>query len=238
MKSPLLPAIALYPPFEGFPKEGITFLKKLKKNNTREWFTAHKTEYEENVKQPMLSLIVAMKAELQQFAPDIDADPKRSMFRIYRDTRFSKDKTPYKTHAAAIFHPRGHWQNSAGFYLHIEPGKIYLGGGMYMPDGAQLKLIRAAIAQNADEFIALVQRKQFQKRFGGKIEGEKLQRIPMGYAVEHPMAEWLKLKQFYTMVTLEEKECYTKKFITNVVAVYSDGLPLVRFLNNALGKAG
>mgnify|MGYP001575840130 CR=1 FL=1 len=238
MKTPLLPEIAMYPPFEGFPKEGIAFLKQLKKNNTREWFTEHKIAYEENVKLPMLSLIVAMKAEFQHHAPDIEADVKRSMFRIYRDTRFSKDKTPYKTHAAAIFHPKGHWQNSAGFYLHIEPGKIFLGGGIYMPDGAQLKLIRSAVANNADEFLTIIQSKQFKKRFGGKIEGEKLQRIPMGYSVDHPMAEWLKLKQFFTMVTWEEKECYSKKFIANVVAVYADGLPLVRFLNEALGKAG
>ncbi|HEY4643755.1 MAG TPA: DUF2461 domain-containing protein, partial [Bacteroidota bacterium] len=142
----------LYPPFEGFPKEGITFLRQLKRNNNRPWFNKHKEEYEASVKLPMQSLIAALKPRLAQIAPEIEADPKRSMFRIYRDTRFSKDKSPYKTHVAAIFHPRGHWQESAGLYLEIEPAKVGLAGGIYMPESSQLKLIRRAIADRSEAF--------------------------------------------------------------------------------------
>jgi uncharacterized protein (TIGR02453 family) len=128
MKSPSPIELEIFPSFETFPKEGIKFLLQLKKNNNRDWFNKHKPEYEEFVKAPMLSLIATIKPKLENVAPEMEADPKKSMFRISRDTRFSKDKTPYKTHVAAVFHPRGHWQNSEGYYLHIEPTVIYIGG--------------------------------------------------------------------------------------------------------------
>lgn len=227
--------IEIFPPFEGFPKEGIEFLKRLKKNNNREWFAKHKTEYEEFVKFPMQCLIGSLKSPMKKIAPAIDVNPKRNMFRIYRDTRFSKDKTPYKTHVAAVFHLRGHWQDSAGYYVHIEPGNIYVGGGIYMPDGNQLKLIRYAIAEEPKEFNSIVNNKLFKKRFN-TLEGEKLQRAPLGYSPDHPMIEWLKHKSYYTGVEWKEKECYTHKFIDNIVNVYKELLPLIRFLNRALKK--
>ena len=227
--------LELFPPFEGFPKEGIKFLSQLKKNNNRDWFAKHKSEYEEFVKLPMQSLVATMKPQFAEFAPEFDADSKRSMFRIYRDTRFSKDKTPYKTHVAAVFHLKGgkHWEESAGYYVHIEPNAIYVGGGIYMPSSEQLKKIRKSIANNSDEFLSIVQSKSFVKNFK-TIEGEKLQRIPIGYSVEHPMAEWLKHKQFYTGVTWKENECYSKKFIEKICGVYKDLLPFIRFLNEAM----
>ncbi|MBS4028751.1 MAG: DUF2461 domain-containing protein [Ignavibacteriales bacterium] len=234
MKPPPLD-LELYPPFETFPKEGIQFLSQLKKNNNREWFAKHKAEYEEFVKFPMLSLIATIKPKLETVAPEMEADPKKSMFRIYRDTRFSKDKTPYKTHVAAVFHPRGHWQNSAGYYLHIEQKAIYVGGGIYMPNSEQLKKIRKAIADNGKEFLSIVNNKTFIKNFK-KIEGEKLQRVPVGYSAEHPMAEWLKHKQLYTGVTWKMDECYSKKFLDKVIVVYKELLPFIRFLNEALEK--
>ena len=227
--------VDLYPPFAGFPTEGITFLKKLKKNNNREWFNAHKSDYEDFVKFPMQSLITSMREPFSEFAPEIDADPKRSMFRIYRDTRFSKNKTPYKTHVAAVFHPRGHWQGSAGYYVHVEPGNIYVGGGIYMPDGNQLKLIRNAIATQSKEFSAIVGSGTFKKKFG-LLEGSKLQRAPLGFPADHPMVEWLKYKSFFTGVEWKEKECYSANFIDKIAGIYSDLLPLIRFLNEALKK--
>jgi uncharacterized protein (TIGR02453 family) len=225
--------LEVYPPFKGFPREGLRFLKQLKKNNNRTWFNAHKSEYEEFVKLPMQSLIVALQPHVQAFAPEIDFNPKRAMFRIYRDTRFSKDKTPYKTHVAAVFHPRGHWQNSAGYYVHVEPGVIYVGGGIYMPDSDQLKKIRLAIDEDADEFLSIVATQKFKRLFYG-IEGERLQRVPQGFEPEHPMAEWLKHKQFYTGVEWNDHECLTVKFIKKVTAVYKDLYPFIRFLNNAV----
>jgi len=225
----------IYPPFHGFPKEGIAFLKQLKSNNNREWFKSHKSEYEDFVKLPMQSFIASLKPKIAKIAPEIDVNPKKSMFRIYRDTRFSKNKQPYKTHVAAVFHLRGNWQKSAGYYVHIEPGGIYVGGGIYMPDSEQMKKIRRAIADNPKEFLAIVGSASFSKKFG-TLEGEKLQRVPLGFPKDHMMAEWLKYKSFYTGVEWEEKECYTPKFIDKVVGVYKDLLPLVRFLNSALGR--
>src|SRR5436309_4057298 len=105
-----------FPPFTGFPKRGITFLRRLKKNNNRDWFAKNREEFEEFVKLPMQSLIATFKQPLAEFAPEMEVNPKRSMFRIYRDIRFSKNKNPYKTHVAAVFHPKGHWENSAGYY--------------------------------------------------------------------------------------------------------------------------
>ena len=227
--------LEIYPPFLGFPKEGITFLKRLKKNNNRLWFTRHKSEYEDNVKLPMQSLIAALQPHIVGFAPEIDVNPKRSMFRIYRDIRFSKDKSPYKTHVAAVFHVKGHWQGSAGYYVHIEPSGVYVGGGIYLPDSDQLRKLRKAIEDRSEEFLSFVKSRAFKKEFQ-KIEGEKLQRVPQGYAPDHPMAEWLKHKQFYTGVEWKESECHSSRFVNKVVGVYKDLYPFVRFLNEALGK--
>jgi uncharacterized protein (TIGR02453 family) len=235
MKSTIPLDLEVYPPFDGFPKEGLRFLKLLRKNNNRTWFNAHKAEYEDYVKLPMQSLIVALRPHVQAFAPEIDFNPKRSMFRIYRDTRFSKDKTPYKTHVAAVFRPRGHWQDSAGYYVHVEPDITYVGGGIYMPDGDQLKKIRRAIDEQSEEFLSIVGTQKFKKQFNG-IEGERLQRVPQGYAADHPMGEWLKHKQFYTGVDWKEPKYLSPKFVNDVAKVYKELYPFIRFLNSALGK--
>lgn len=225
----------LYPPFDGLPKEGIDFLRKLKKNNNREWFTRHKSEYEEQLKLPMQSLIAALRGPISKIAPEIEVNPKKSMFRIHRDTRFSKNKEPYKTNVAAIFHPRGHWQQSAGYYLHIEPGEIFLGGGIYMPESDRLKKIRAGIASRGDEFLRIVHSASFKKVFGA-VEGERLQRVPTGYPADHPMGEWLKYKSLYTSTTLPESACYSADFVKKIVSAYKEMVPFVRFLNEALQK--
>jgi len=183
----------------------------------------------------MQLLVAALQPHVAKFAPEIEVNPKRSMFRIYRDTRFSKDKTPYKTHVAAVFHLRGHWQETAGYYVHIEPGVLYVGGGIYMPDGDQLRKLRKAIDDRSEEFLSFVQSRVFKRDFK-KIEGEKLQRVPQGYAPDHPMAEWLKHKQFYTGVDWKEEKCRSPKFVNEVVKVYKDLYPFIRFLNDALGK--
>jgi uncharacterized protein (TIGR02453 family) len=225
----------VYPPFEGFPSEGIKFLKQLKKNNNRDWFADHKSEYENFAKYPMQCLIASLKAPMSKLAPEIDVNPKRGMFRIYKDTRFSKDKTPYKTHVAAVLHIKGHWQESAGFYLEISPDGIYIGGGFYMPDKDQLKKIRDAIAERSKEFLGIIENAKFVKRFGA-IQGEKLQRIPLGYPRDHFMGEWLKYKQFYTGVEWKVDECMDEKFLMKAMDVYKDLYPFVRFINEALGK--
>jgi uncharacterized protein (TIGR02453 family) len=227
--------IDLYPPFTGFPKEGIAFLKKLKRNNNRSWFEKHKEEYEDFVKRPMQSLIASLQPHFQKFAPEFDLNPKRSIFRIYRDVRFSKDKRPYKTHVAAHFVLRGRPKgvSGSGYYVHIEPGEVYAGGGIYMPDSLQLKAIRRAIVNEADEFLSIVSRKSFKKSFG-RIEGEKLKRMPRGYDENHPMAEWLKYKQFWVGIEWPESKCLKEGFVANLGKIFEEATPLVRFLNNAL----
>jgi uncharacterized protein (TIGR02453 family) len=227
--------LEFFPPFDGFPREGIDFLKRLKRNNNRLWFEKHKEDYESVVKLPMQSLIAALHPHFQRFAPEFDINPKRSLFRIYRDVRFSKDKTPYKTHAAAHFVLRGKPKGveGSGYYLHIEPGEVYIGGGIYMPDNDQLKKIRSAIAGHSDQFLSIVRLPKFKKIFG-RLEGEKLQRVPKGYEPDHPMAEWLKHKQFFVWIEWPESKCFKENFVAEVAGVYKAATPLVRFLNEAM----
>ena len=227
--------IDAYPPFQGYPREGIDFLRRLKRNNNRNWFEKHKAEYESDVKLPMQSLIASLQPYFESFAPQFDINPKRSLFRIYRDIRFSKDKTPYKTHVAAHFVLRGKPKGieGSGFYLHIEPGEIFLGGGIYMPGSDQLKAIRKAIVEKSAEFLDVIRDKAFIKRFK-QIEGEKLQRVPRGYDPPHPLAEWLKLKQFFVGVEWKEERCLKKKFVNEIAEVYEEAAPFVTFLNDAL----
>lgn len=224
-----------YPPFDRFPAEGIRFLRQLKRNNNREWFNAHKQEYVEFVKLPMESLIASLVDPLGKIAPEILAHPKKSMFRIYRDTRFSRNKAPYKTHVAAIFHPKGHWEQSAGLYLHIEPGEVFLGGGIYMPDGAQLKNIRGAIARHPKEFLRILAKPSFRKTCGD-LQGDTLSRSPLGFRPDHPMIEWLKFKQYFVSAVMPERAALRSGFIPRVLSVYREMLPLVRFLNSSLRK--
>ena len=225
----------LYPPFEGFPKECISFLKQLKRNNTREWFEKHKENFERNAKTPMLSFIAALQPHFARFASEFDLNPKRSIFRIYRDIRFSSDKTPYKTHIAAHFVLRGTPKGfiGSGYYIQIEPGEFFVGGGIYLPDSDQLKKIRKAIASHGKEFLSIVENQRFRKQFA-PFEWSKLQRVPKGYDENHPMAEWLKFKQFFVGVSMPELKCYHESLVTEAADICEAAAPLVRFLNKSL----
>jgi uncharacterized protein (TIGR02453 family) len=227
--------LEVYPPFEGFPKEGIQFLKRLKRNNNRKWFDEHKKEYEEYVKLPMYSFIVALQTHFARFAPEFDLNPKRSIFRIYRDIRFSADKTPYKTHVAAHFVLRGRPKGflGSGYYVEIAPGELYTGGGIYIPDGDQLKKIRKAISTRGEEFLSVIKNRRFQKFFS-PFDWSKLQRVPKGYDESDPMAGWLKYKQFFVGISWPESRCYREKFVEEAAKIFEATTPLVRFLNSSL----
>lgn len=227
--------IDLYPPFEGFPRVGLTFLRQLKKNNRREWFERHRGDYEATVKLPMQSLIAALQPHFNAFAPEVEVNPKRSMFRIHRDVRFSKDKSPYKTHVAAHFVLRGKPKGveGLGYYLHIEPSEIFLGAGIYMPDGEQLKAIRKALAEHSDEFLGIIGNPALNRAFG-RLEGDQLRRVPAGYESDHPMSEWLRLKQFFVGKSLTAKKCHSPRFVAEVAKTFEIATPLVRFLNEAM----
>ncbi|MCI0706388.1 MAG: DUF2461 domain-containing protein [Ignavibacteriae bacterium] len=224
-----------YPPFEGFPKEGVKFLKSLKRNNNRPWFEKRKGDFESYVKLPMQSLIVAMQPRFAQFAPEYELNPKRSLFRIYRDVRFSKDKSPYKTHAAfhSVLRGAAKGVEGSGYYLHIEPGEVFIGAGVYMPDGENLKKIRKAMVARSDDFLSIVQNPAFKKRFG-KIGGDMLQRVPQGYPPDHPMADWLRHKQFFVYEEWPEAKCYSAKFVDEAAKSFEAATPLVRWLNEAM----
>jgi uncharacterized protein (TIGR02453 family) len=225
----------LYPPFDGFPEECISFLKQLNRNNNRKWFENHKEKFELNAKTPMLSFITALQPHFARFAPEFDLNPKRSIFRIYRDIRFSSDKTPYKTHIAAHFVLRGAPKGfvGSGYYIQIEPGEFFVGGGIYQPDSSQLKNIRKTIAAHGKEFLSIVENPRFKKRFA-PFEWSKLQRVPKGYDENHPMADWLKFKQFFVGVSFPESKCYKESLVDEVVGICEEAAPLVRFLNKSL----
>src|SRR5262244_2149259 len=175
--------------FSGFPKEGLRFLRELKRNNNREWFQEHKRIYEESLKRPMAELIATVAADFQKFAPEMVSSPKSSAYRIYRDTRFSKDKSPYKTHIAAVFPRAGLGKHEgAGFYLHISTSELLLGGGLYMPSPEDLNAVRQEIADDAESFMRIVDSRPFRKLFGS-VDGERLSRVPRGFAAGHPAAE-------------------------------------------------
>ncbi len=232
-KSPLADQ-DLFPPFEGFPKEGITFMTRLKKNNNRPWFQKRKTEYEENVRFPMQCLIASLSQQMAEAAPEFSFDPKRSIFRVYRDIRFSNNKAPYKTNVAASFELRGKKNptETPGFYLGIEPGEIFVGGGLYMPNGPQLKSIRTTLAQHSQEFLEMVGDRSFKRRFGG-ILGEQLQKAPLGYPKDHPMIQYLRYKQWFIGVEWGHKECFSPKFVHRVAEVFTGALPFIRWLIRA-----
>ncbi len=232
-----IPDIDVYPPFDGFPREGLRFLRSLKRNNRRDWFEKHKHEYESFVRDPMLALIAALQPHFARFAPEFDLNPKRAIFRIYRDVRFSADKSPYKTHVAAHFVLSGKPKGIAGsgYYMQIEPGEVFLGGGIYIPDSDQLKKIRHAIADHGETFASIVTARKFTRAFG-KLEGEQLKRIPAGYDETHPMARWLKYKQFFAGASWPESICYAPSLVDRLARAGETLAPLVRFLNDAIGS--
>ncbi len=224
----------MYPPFRGFPKEGLRFLSRLKRNNNRRWFQARKEEYDELVRFPMECLIASLAQRMADTSPEIEFHPKRSIFRIYRDTRFSHNKTPYKTNIAASFKLRGSKSpmDLPGLYVGIEPGEIWVGGGLYMPTGEQLKAIRSGIVRDPDSWLAIVQTRRFRNVYGG-IDGEVLAKAPLGYSRDHPLIEHLRHKQFYAGKVLPDTACLTPKFLDTVERVFLDILPLVRWLTQA-----
>lgn len=230
-----------FPPFQGFPKEALSFLKKLKKNNTREWFQEHKGEYETMVKFPMQCLVATLGVVLKSDLPDYAFNPKKSIFRIHRDVRFSKDKSPYKTNIAASFNLANLTREAVelpGFYLHVEPKSkegwgTFAGGGLYMPASPHLRAIREKIAHESEHFLSIIEDKTFKKFFKG-IEGEKLKTNPKGYDPTHPMIEHLKHKQFFVSHQFDEEEIHDPIFAKHVAETFRATIPLVNFLSAAV----
>jgi uncharacterized protein (TIGR02453 family) len=223
-----------------FTPAALSFLRGLAKNNNKEWFEAHRAEYESDVREPMRDLIGEMNARFAKFAPEIGGDPKRSMFRIHRDIRFSKDKSPYKTHAACWFHHKRATSRvgseadagSAGFYFHLEPGRSMVGGGLWMPPRPQLNTLRDAIAEDPTAFDRVA--KGLSKRYGGLDDEAVLKKMPRGFSEEHPAAKWLRYQSFTSGRMLEDSDVTDSGLPALLAREFQGLLPLVRWLNAAL----
>ena len=220
--------------FGGFPPEAMTFFRGLKKNNTREWFQPRKQIYDEKVKAPMLDLVTALMRRLADFAPDHVGDPNKAIYRIYRDTRFSKNKTPYKTHIAAVF-PRRNLEKhcGAGYYFSVSPDEIEVGGGVYMPAPEDLRAIRDYLAEHHEEFRRITSARHV-RRLLGEVRGERLTRVPKGYAPDHPAADLLLMKQFLLFKTLDAKLATTPKLYRELLSRFEAMTPFLEFLNEAV----
>jgi uncharacterized protein (TIGR02453 family) len=224
--------------FPGFPPETLKFLRQLKRNNNREWFLAHKEIYEQQVRAPMISLVSSLGGAMHAFAPELVVDPKRAIYRIYRDTRFSPDKTPYKTHTAAIFAARGMPKNrSAALYFHISPDELIMAGGVYMPDGDALRALRRHIAAHWEELLEITRKAAFKKLFGG-LEGDRLVKVPRGFTPDHPAAEYLRFKQFYVAIEDVPRLAEGPKLFPRLITTFAAMMPLIRFLNRPLKTDG
>jgi len=220
--------------FAGFPPETLKFLRQLKRNNNREWFLANKDTYEKKVKAPMMDLVIALGGAMQNFAPELIVDPKRALFRIYRDTRFSKDKRPYKTHISALFAPRGVPKLSgASLYFHIEPAEVIVAGGVYGPDSATLRVLRQHVAAHWEDLLAITNRKDFKKLFGS-IEGDQLKRPPLGFPPDHAAIDLLRHKQFYVSAKEKPSLAGGTRLFPWILTQFAAMMPLIRFLNAPL----
>jgi uncharacterized protein (TIGR02453 family) len=217
-----------------FSPKSLAFLRALKRNNDREWFKARKDQYDGLLRAPMIAVIEQLAVDFQTFAPDLVASPKSSMYRIYRDTRFSDNKTPLKTHVAAVFPCRGLSKHQgAGLYFEVTPQWVWVGGGMYSPDTSQLQLVREHIAGNVQRLRTLVESPAF-RRTVGPLEGTKLQRVPRGFSKDHPGAEFLKHRQFLAGHEFPAAFAHSPRFYSGIVKVFRNLAPFIGFLNEPL----
>ncbi len=226
-----------------FTQASLRFFRALARNNRRDWFEAHRADYEAAILRPMREFVEEMDVRLARIVPEIVGDPKRSVFRIYRDIRFSADKTPYKTHAACWFYHRDGTHRvgqeshggGAGFYFHLEPGGSLDAGGIWMPPREALEKIRDAMADKPAVFRRVVTGARLVRRFGELDTDAVLARVPRGYAPDHPAARWLRFKSFTLSRALGDSQMTSARLPALVADDFAAMVPLVRWLNGALG---
>jgi uncharacterized protein (TIGR02453 family) len=219
-----------------FGRELFRFLEELRENNRREWFEENRSRYERDVREPMLAFIADFAPRLKEISTKFLADPRPiggSMFRIYRDVRFSPDKRPYKTHASARFpHVMGRDVHAPGFYLHLEPGSVFSGVGIWHPEPSTLGRIRDFIVQNPRKWKKSIDNAEFHKLW--TLKGDVLSRPPKGYDPSHPLIEDLKRKDFIAIASLSEADALSPSFIDRVAEGFSSASSLMKFLTRAL----
>jgi uncharacterized protein (TIGR02453 family) len=214
-------------------KETIAFLKNLDKNNDRDWFNANKDAFvaaNDNV----IAVTGELISRISKFDPAVSGlDPKSCVFRIYRDVRFSKDKSPYKTNLGAFIAPGGKKAMSPGYYFHIQPAMFFCAAGKHMPDSSELLKIRKAIAANARDFLKIIGDRKFKARFG-ELDGDRLSKPPKGFDADHPAIEYLKLKSFTVSEEFSAKDAVSKDYPKLLAESFKAAYPLVTFLRDAL----
>jgi uncharacterized protein (TIGR02453 family) len=217
-----------------FPADALTFLRALKRNNDRDWFRERKDRYEASVRQPMIAVIEQLGRDLRTLAPELVATPRASLYRIYRDTRFGHDKTPLKTHVAAVFphHDLGKHEG-AGLYLEVSPSRVVMAGGIYAPQPADLHRLREYLAQHYRTLQSIVESPRFRKQFGA-LDGERLTRVPRGFPADHPAAAFLRMKQFLVWREAPASLAVSPRFYPTVLETFQAILPVIRFLNEPL----
>lgn len=222
--------------FPGFPAEGIKFLQDLQRHNRREWFQSRKNIFDEQVKEPMRNLVAAVNQALRGFSPEHVTDPDKAVFRIYRDTRFSKDKTPYKDHIAASFRRRGAPAHvDADYYFSISHKEVAVGGGVYMPPPEVLLAVRNRIAERHDELRKILAAPAV-KRLFGSMEGEQLARVPKGFCATDPAADLLRYKYFILYKTLPVEVATTPELYLEIVKRFKAMVPFLNFLSGTAGN--
>jgi uncharacterized protein (TIGR02453 family) len=217
-----------------FTSKTLSFLRALKRNNDRDWFRQRKDDYERHVRAPMIAVIERLATDFRSFAPELEASPKTSLYRIYNDTRFGGDKPPLKTHIAASFrHRRLPKHECAGLYFEVSPGWVWIGGGFYAPETSHLVRIREHIAATHPALHQIARATRF-ARAVGSLDGERLTRVPRGFANDHPAADYLKFRSFLAGREFPAELATSDRFYPTLVTTFKAVTPLVRFLNQAL----
>lgn len=217
-------------------KSVLSFLKKLNKNNNRDWFKANKDQYD-SARGEFIATVDKFIRGTSRFDPDMaGTNAEDCVFRIYRDIRFSKDKTPYKTAFGASMQPGGRGGGIPGYYLHVSPGEIFLAGGAYNPPPAELKKIREAIAGDLKGFKKIVEAKKFKDTFG-ELSGEQLKTAPKGYPKDHEAIEYLRYKGFVAYKTgINQKLAMSPEFVKEGLRIYRAMVPLNFYLRETIGE--
>lgn len=215
-------------------KQIMDFLSSLKQNNSREWFNDNKKYFEQN-RDEFLEFVSYLIGKIETFDKDIiRVEPKKSMYRIYRDVRFSKDKTPYKTHFGAYICKAGRTSGNPGYYLHIEPDQnSIIGGGLYHPMPDVLLKIRQEIDYNGDKLVNILNKDSLKKRVS-IYQDDKLKRKPKGYEEDNPYIEWLKMKSFLLLENISDKAVLNKSYSDNIVSGFREMYPFIKFLNEGM----